>query len=373
MSENRPSPFLRFLVFALVAGGVGAGGWLFWKKQTSSPTAASSTTTKGAALVATASVKKENYTLDLDAIGTVRSYESIDISPNVTEAVTALHFEDGDQVKKGDLLAELSNAEEQSLLDSAKAALAEQDREIARLTGLVESGAAPEARLEERRTLAIIAKQKILEAEAKLADRRILAPFDGWVGLRRISVGALVSPGTVIATLDKVDVVKIDFSVPETYLESVKPGSTIQATPDSDNAKPFAGTVSQLDSRIDPVTRSVAARAEVKNPKLELKPGMLVMVKLSLEPRMALSIPERALVPVGAKKFVFTQVEGRAKRVEITTGRRKPGYVEVVKGLAEGQPVITDGLVGLQDGAPIQVAGEFKGPAAAFNPEVGVK
>ena len=373
MSENRPSPILRFLVFALVAGGVAAGGWFYWKRQTAAPATATTSAPKGAALVETAAVKKESYTLDLDAIGTVRSFESIDISPNVTEAVTALHFEDGDQVKKGDLLAELSNAEEQSLLDSAKAALAEQDREITRLSGLVDSGAAPEARLEERRTLAIIAKQKILEAEAKLADRQILAPFDGWVGLRRISVGALVSPGTVIATLDKVDVVKIDFSVPETYLESVKPGSAIQARPAHGGAQPFAGTVSQLDSRIDPVTRSVAARAEVKNPKLELKPGMLVIVRLSLEPRVALSIPERALVPVGAKKFVFTAVDGKAKRLEITTGRRKPGYVEVLTGLTEGQSVISDGLVGLQDGAPIQITGEFKGPAAEFNPEAGVK
>jgi len=369
MSETRPHALLRSLIFLLVTSVVvGAGWWLLQRKKTAGaakPAAAA----KGAALVTTTKIIKENYVLDLDAIGTVRAFESTDISPNVTEAVTALHFEDGDFVKKGTLLAELSAAEEQAMLASAKATLAEEEREIERLKNLVKDGAAPEARLAERRTLADIAKQKILEAEAKLADRQVLAPFDGWVGLRRISVGALVSPGTVIATLDKVDVVKIDFNVPETYLDSVQSGLPIVARAAALSSKDFQGKVSQLDSRIDPVTRSVAARAEVPNPDLLLKPGMLVMVKLSLAPRDSLSMPERALVPIGAKKYVFTPVDDKARQVEVTTGRRKPGFVEVLSGLKEGQTIITDGLVGLQNGAAVKVTAEFKAPAAAFNPE----
>jgi membrane fusion protein (multidrug efflux system) len=245
------------------------------------PTAAKpSAAVKGAAPVLSAKVARENYALDLDAIGTVRSFESIDISSNVTESVTQLSFNDGDFVKKGTLLALLSDSEEQAMLASAKATLAEEEREIERLKNLVKDGAAPEARLAERKTLADIAKQKIFEAEAKLADRRITAPFDGWLGLRRISVGALVTPGTVIASLDKIDVVKIDFSVPETYLGTVKPGTAIAARTDSDREQQDTkGKVSHLDSRIDPMTRSVATRAEVPNPDLALKPGMLVMVR----------------------------------------------------------------------------------------------
>jgi len=321
-------------------------------------------------LVQVTKVGRENYVLDLSAIGTVRAFESIDISPNVTEAVTGLFFDDGDFVKEGTLLATLSDSEEQAMLASAKATLAEEEREISRLKNLVESGAAPEARLQERQTMATIAKQKILETQAKLADRRITAPFDGWVGLRRISVGALVSPGTVIAALDKIDVVKIDFSVPETYLDSVKPGTAIVARTATASSAEFKGTLAQMDTRLDPITRSVAARAEVPNPDLLLKPGMLVMVKLALEPRTSLSMPERALVPLGAKKYVFTLAEDKAKRAEVETGRRKPGHVEVLKGLSEGQVIITDGLVGLQDGAPVKVTSEFEKPSAEFNPEV---
>jgi membrane fusion protein (multidrug efflux system) len=368
MSEDRPSAFFRFFAFLLVTAAVAVGGWWFLRQQGQSA-AVKPMGAKGAAPVLTAKVTKENYALDLDAIGTVRAFESIDISSNVTESVTQISFNDGDFVKKGALLATLSDAEEQAMLASAKASLAEEEREIERLKNLVKDGAAPEARLEERRTLADIAKQKIHEAEAKLSDRRITAPFDGWLGLRRISVGALVSPGTVIASLDKIDAVKIDFAVPETYLGSVKAGTLISARTDTDRERRYEGKVSHLDSRIDPVTRSIPVRAEVPNPGLALKPGMLVMVRLVVEPKLSLSIPERSLVPVGSKAYVFTVDGDKAKRVEVKTGRRRPGYVEIIKGLNEGQVIIADGLVGLQDGAAVKVSGEYRGPVKPFNPE----
>lgn len=352
-----------------MTGIVVGGGWLFLKRQQQAAASGPAKAAKGVAPVLVAKVTRENYALDLDAIGTVRAYESIDISSNVTESVTQLSFNDGDFVKKGTLLALLSDAEEQAMLASAKATLAEEEREIERLKNLVKDGAAPEARLAERQTLADIARQKILEAQARLADRRITAPFDGWLGLRRISVGALVTPGTIIASLDKIDVVKIDFSVPETYLGSVKQGTLITARTDSDRERKYEGKVSQLDSRIDPVTRSIPTRAEVPNPDLALKPGMLVMVRLVVEPKQSLSIPERALVPVGAKAFVFSIQNDKAKRIEVKTGRRKPGFVEITSGLREGQVIIADGLVGLQDGAAVKIAGDYGGPVKAFNPE----
>jgi membrane fusion protein (multidrug efflux system) len=113
----------------------------------------------------------------------------------------------------------------------------------------------------------------------------------------------------------------------------------------------------------------VAARAEVPNADGALKPGMLVMVQLAMEPRLSLSIPERALVPVGPKAYVFVIEADKAKRIEVKTGRRKPGYVEIESGLSEGQMIIADGLVGLQNGAPIKVAGELQKLSEPFNPE----
>ncbi|MEQ1750562.1 MAG: efflux RND transporter periplasmic adaptor subunit [Prosthecobacter sp.] len=370
MSDSRPAPWLRSIVFLLISAAVGGGGWMFWQQQKAlklAPTAAPKA--KGAMPISTAKVTRMDYALDLLAIGTVAADESIDLSANVTETVTALHFEDGQQVKKGTLLVELSAAEELAALSASKSQLTEHEREITRLQSLVKDGAAPEARLEERRTLADVAKQNILEAEARLADRRIVAPFDGWLGLRRISVGALVSPGTVIVSLDKIDVVKIDFSVPETYLGMIKEGTEIEARTEATRDRVFKGKLSRLDSRVDPATRAVAARAEVPNADLLLKPGMLVTASLRVEPRISLSIPERALVPIGSKTFVFTITEDKAKRVEITIGRRKPGYIEVLKGLEENQLVVADGLVGLQDGMVVKITGQFAGPVKAFDPE----
>jgi membrane fusion protein (multidrug efflux system) len=368
MSPTRPSFLTRFLVFMVASALVVGAGWSFWKQQ-NAPPAAKTVAVKGAANVITATVKRESYATDLEAIGTVLADESAAISPNVTETVTALHFDDGQRVKKGDVLATLSDSEEQAMLSSAKSALAEEEREVTRLQGLVKEGAAPEAKLQERQTMAEVARQKIREADAKMADRRIVAPFDGVLGLRRISVGALVSPTTVITTLDKVDVVKIDFSVPETAISTLKVGTEIAAFAEAARDKKFKGKLAQLDSRVDPITRSVAARAEVPNADNALKPGMLVMVQLAMEPLVSLSIPERALVPVGARAFVFTIDGEKAKRVEVKTGRRKPGYVEIRNGVSEGQIVISGGLVGLQDGAAIKVAGQFTGPVKAFNPE----
>lgn len=370
MSDSSPALWLRSLVFLIISGAVGAGGWYFFQQQkiaAEAPKAAAKA--KGAQNITTAKVTRESYALDLIAVGTVQADESIELSSNVTETVTALHFEDGQQVKKGTLLVELSAAEEQAALSAAKSQLTEHEREITRLQSLVKDGAAPEARLEERRTLADVAKQNIREAEARLADRHIVAPFDGWLGLRRISVGALVSPGSVIVSLDKIDVVKIDFQVPETYLGMIKAGTPILARVELAHDKPFKGKLTQLDSRIDPVTRAVAARAEVPNEGLVLKPGMLVTAILSVEPRVSLSVPERSLVPVGEKAFVFVVDGEKAKRVAVQTGRRKPGFIEIHSGITENQLVVADGLVGLQDGMSVTVKGEFTGPVKAFNPE----
>lgn len=373
MPAESPSAILRFMAFVMVTAIVAAGGWLYWQKQ-QVPAAVPSKASlpKSASLVITAKVVKDDFALDLDAIGTVQAFESADISSNVTERVTEITFKDGDFVKKGTPLAKLSDSEEQAMLASAKATLAEEEREIARLQKLVKDGAAPEARLQERLTLADIARSKIRESEARLADRQITAPFDGWLGLRRISAGALVSPGKVIASLDKIDLVKIDFSVPETYLGRVKPGTDITASAETLKGRRFGGKLAHLDSRLDPVTRSVAARAEVPNADLELKPGMLVMVTLKVEPHLSLAVPERALVPIGAKAYVFTITDGKARRLEVKTGLRKPGVVEIRAGLQEGQIIVADGLVGLQDGASVQVTGNYTGPVKAFDPVQGV-
>jgi len=323
--------------------------------------------------VKTTPLSKRLFSDKVEALGTVRALEAIDISSNVTDRIEEIFFEDGDSAKKGDLLVRLEDAEETASVESAKAEESEQEREIERLRNLVDEGAVSEVRLEEYRTQREIAAQKVAVAKAKLADRKIIAPCAGVLGFRRVSRGALVMPGDIIATLDVLDPVKLDFTVPETFLSDLKGGLEITAVSDAFPGLDFTGTVTQIDTRVNPVTRSVTVRAEIPNPDRKLRPGMLMTTVLEKNPQNSLSVPERAIVSVQSNHFIFVvgkQENGTSSvsRTQVQIGRRLPGYVEIIKGAEEGATVVTDGLVGLVDGAGVNVTGEFDSPADAFSP-----
>lgn len=307
---------------------------------------------------------------DLVTAGTLRAEESTEISSNVTERVEELGFEDGQRVESGDLLAALAAEEERGILEAAAATLEEERRELKRLEPLVGRGVS-EADVASRRTRVAVAQARIAQVRAQLADRRITAPFGGRVGLRRISPGALVEPGDVITTLDKTETMKLDFTVPETFLDTMRSGLAIKARSGAFPERSFAGRVSEIDTRVDPVTRAVAVRALIPNPDDILRPGMLMTVTLSRNPRRSVAVPERAIVPVGEVKAVYRIEDGVARRVTLGTGRREPGWVEVRKGLEEGDAVVTDGVLSLRDGAEVKVAGSYEGPVGGYDPKSG--
>lgn len=319
--------------------------------------------------VSTAVVELSPFTDTTLSVGNLRATESVEISASVTEKIVSLEFEDGQTVKEGEVIARLESDEETALMDIAKAELAEEQREIGRLEGLVRTSAVAEVTLEERRTQAVRAEGAINRIEAMVKDRLITAPFDGVLGLRRISAGALVSPGTIITTLDKIDTMKLDFTVPEVFLGTLTTGTALTAStmayPDDD----FTGSIETIDTRVDPVTRSLAVRAILPNPDGKLKPGMLMTVELQRNERSSLRIPERALVPLGERQAVYLVTpEGTATLVEVTLGTRIPGYVEVVSGLSVGDTIVVDGVLSLREGAAVKVTGDYAPPAAPYDP-----
>lgn len=322
--------------------------------------------------VHTGEVVMRDFADEIEALGTVRAMEAIDISANVTETVTAVSFEDGQTVAKGDLLAQLSDDEEQAMLAGAEINLAEQKREVERLGRLADNGAVSKVRLQEYLTARDLALQKIEEARAKIADRQVLAPFDGVLGFRQISVGTLVSPGKVLATLDFIDTIKLDFSVPETFLGGLVPGREIIAHSGAFPDDEFAGEVKTVNARVNPVTRSAMVRAEIANADHKLRPGMLLTTLVTKNPANSPSVPERAIVALQSRHSVFvvegTAGETTAKSVEVQIGRRIPGYVEILGGLAGGETIVVDGLVGLRDGGAILVTGEARPPSAPYSP-----
>ena len=321
-------------------------------------------------------VESREFIAEVEALGTVRARESAEISANVTEVVEELLFEGGQQVEKGDPLARLSSAEEEAALASAQATLLEQEREVERLESLVEDGAVPQIRLEERVTMLEIARQQIAEAEANLRDRNIVAPFSGVLGLRRISVGALVTPGTVITNLDQIDSVYVDFTVAEAYLADLRPGLTLIARAAAYPDEPFEAEVLAVDSRVDPVTRALEVRAEIDNTGHRLRPGMLLTTRLQRDPRESPGVPERSLTQLGERAFVFVVEDGDegdpevkvARRRNVEIGRRIPGWVEILSGIEVGERIVSDGVISLTDGTAIRVVGEFEKPSEPFDP-----
>lgn len=199
--------------------------------------------------------------------------------------------------------------------------------------------------------------------QSRLENYIIVAPFDGVVGLRNVSVGALLQPGTKITTLDDDSVMKLDFSVPSVFLPTLKTGVPIVARA-AGFEEEFRGEVSAIDSQIDETTRSVIVRAVLPNPDGKLKPGLLMTVELLKSPRDAVGIPEAAIVPEGRKHFVFvldeTQTPPLVEKREITVGTRRAGDLEVTGGLKQGDRIVVQGTMMVRDGAPVTVVAEQK-------------
>jgi len=196
-------------------------------------------------------------------------------------------------------------------------------------------------------------RARLQAAQARLEDTVIRAPFSGRVGLRRVSVGTLISPGDVITTLDDTSLIKLDFAVPETYVAMLREGLAVRATAPAFPGRSFAGKVASIDSRVDMNTRSVVVRALLANEDGSLKPGMFLNVSVGRDERETLVIPEEALTPEAEKQFVFVVVDGKAARREVRIGGRSPGNVEILGGLEAGERVIVEGTQKVRNGAPV--------------------
>ncbi len=295
----------------------------------------------------------------VEAVGTTLANESVTLTAKTTGIVKELHFSDGQLVKAGQLLVQLDDRETTAELEQARAARDQIRQTLARSRALLEQRAAPVARVEEQEQLLRAAEARVRMVEAKLKDLQIVAPFDGRVGIRRVSPGALVTANALatgqITTLDDTSIVKLRFNVPETALSSIQVGSNVGAQSSAYQGRSFQGKVAVVDTRIDPATRSVEVRADIPNKDGLLKPGMFMTVQLTIGRReQALLLPEEALVPEGTRQFVFVVANGRAVKTEVKLGTRIPGEVEVVQGLQPGATVVVGGVQRIRDGSPVR-------------------
>ena len=307
--------------------------------------------------VVTTQVAPVEWRDTVEALGTARANESITLTAKVSETVRKVAFDSGDVVRAGDVIVDLSRGAQLAGLEEARAAYQDAERQLARGMELAPTKVISESQLDTQRSTRDAARARMDVVRAQLSDRVITAPFDGVLGLRQVSPGSLVTPGTPIATLDDISVIKRDFSVPERYLAVLARGQQVAAHSETYPDREFTGTVASVDSRVDPVTRSVTVRAEVPNPERLLRPGMLLSVRLFQAPRQSLVVPEIAVIQIGTEAFVYRVSEDQvAERVKVVLGSRRRGEVEIASGLAAGETIVTEGAVKLREGSRVASA-----------------
>ncbi|HZH53948.1 MAG TPA: efflux RND transporter periplasmic adaptor subunit [Microvirga sp.] len=343
----------------------------------------------GPATVEVDTVKTGRVVETRDAVGTVRAFESITVTAKVAGLIAEIGFEEGQKVKAGDVLVQLDAAERKAEIEQA---VAETNRAVAlkneiaikleRAQQLNRTGAGTSAQVED-----LTAQMKSLEgsiasaqaqrraAEARLEELTIRAPFAGRVGTRSVSLGAYISPGTRITSLDDLSKVRLDFSVPENLLGRLKPGQTVNATSAAYQGRRFQGDVTTIDPRVDPATRTVKLTAEFPNPDEALKPGMFLSVGLEVTTKEdAVLIPEEAVVSEGLRQIVYPVKDNKVERRVIRIGQRQNGKVEVVEGLQPGETIVVLGVQRVRPGAeviakPLGSGGPAPQPAPAANRE----
>ena len=295
------------------------------------------------AAVTTYAVEERPFQDELSALGTLRAWESVDITASVSQIVTELAFTDGQSVEKGAVLARLKQDAEQASLRELQATLVDARREVQRLSNLARQNQVAQTELDSASTQVEIVSHQIEEVQARIADRTLVAPFAGVLGLREISEGALVTPGQRITTLDDLSQMRLDFNVPALRLGFLAAGQEIQArTPAFDTV--FTGRLLAVDSRVDPVARAVTARAVIDNPDGLLRPGLLMEVVIRGPERSALMVPEESLQSRALQHFVWSVAGDDTVRTEIEIGARVPGWVEVLDGLNVGDEIVRDGV-----------------------------
>ncbi len=306
--------------------------------------------------VIVAEAKMKSFPLAVEALGNASANEAVEIHPEITARLTAISFEEGQLVEAGDRLVELENVEPLADLASARASLVDSQSQYRRSQKLFKTNAVAESELQQLEARREADRAAVAAAEARVEDTVIRAPFSGRLGLRRVSAGSLVSPTTIITTLDDTSFIKLDFDIPEIYLSRIEMGLSVIARSAAWPDVEFAGRVTAVDSRVDPVSRTVMVRSSIPNGEGRLRAGMFLTVTLLKENIEALMIPEQALVPERSIQSVFVVTTSNiVEQRQVKTGRRRPGEVEILEGLEPGEQVISEGMQKARDGQAVMI------------------
>lgn len=298
---------------------------------------------------------------EITAVGTLSSNESVVIRPEIAGRISTIRMEEGRAVASGTDLITIDDALYRAELAEARAKVNLAESNYRRAVELYERRAASASQRDEALARLEIDRATLDLAQVRLEKTRILAPFAGILGLRKVSVGSYVVPGQDLVNLESINPLKVDFRIPERSLSSLRSGQRIRVRVDAFPGEEFPGEIYALDPLVDPQGRSVALRARIRNDDQKLRPGLFARVRVIVEERAdALLVPEQALVPRGEERFVFRVVDGKAVLTRVDIGKRMDGNVEITAGVASGDLVVTAGQMKLRDGSPVKVSGSSK-------------
>jgi membrane fusion protein (multidrug efflux system) len=304
---------------------------------------------------------------EVTAVGSLKALEAVELTTELSGRVVDARLNAGERVEQGDLLVRLDDRQTAADLQVIESQLADARRQLERASRLRANNSISQAQVDELRTAVDVAVAQRQAARIRLENHRIVAPFSGVIGLSDVSVGAYVTPGTILATLDATERMELNFSVPERFLGQVSLGQIVRGSSPAYRDDVFEGELVELGTRVSELSRSLPVRALINNPEGRLRPGQFMSASLTLREREALVIPEQAVLLRGDNKYVFINKDGVARRVSVVLGTRMPGLVEVVRGVSESDQVIVTGQDRLSSGDRIEVrSGEGAVPDNRF-------
>ncbi len=310
-----------------------------------------------AALVATQPAQMQQLKDEIIALGTTQANESIILTAQSTDRVQSVHFDDSDQVQQGQLILTLANAEEQAEVKELEIKLAEQKRQLQRLLDIDKTTAPAESAIDSQKSLVESTQAQLSVANIRLSEKFVYAPFSGKLGLREVSPGQLLTSNTEITTLDDLSKIKVEFQLPEKFLNRVSVDQPVLAK-NIAYTTPFRGQITSIASRLDKATRSFKVRAIFSNQDSKLRAGMLLQLTVETQSVDALTVPESAIIPLNAEHYVYKVIDNKVHKTQVQTGRRKPGVVEILSGLSKGDIVVTQGVIKVRDGSMVTTSAE---------------
>ncbi|MCG3167434.1 MAG: Multidrug resistance protein MdtA [Bacteroidia bacterium] len=288
--------------------------------------------------------------------GTLLSNEEVTLMPEVAGKISAINFKEGSAVKKGDLLVKINDDDLQAQLKKLQLQEKLASEKEARQKKLLAINGISQEEYDASLTQLNSLGADIEVLKAQIAKTQITAPFDGKVGLKNISEGSYVTPGTQIAAVQQINPMKLDFYVPEKYASLVKVNSKLTFTTEVGNEKHDA-VVMAIEPKVDATTRTIQVRAKTENKNGNLFSGSFVRIEFSLEEtENALMIPTESIIPILKGQKVFVSRGGKAEEVKVTTGLRNENKVQVLSGLASGDTVIATGIMQLKTGSLLNIS-----------------